>query len=139
MPVYMHHYVYVHITESQRSVSQRLRGASSSTHHPSREKMKLPPVSLSPSASCGSLLCIASALHPLPFPQNKAKQKKKVLCGWDGMELMDSLLLFFLIYHPSYKRECKGLALQSAGCYSLDACMIHYHRLNRVLSSQTFF
>jgi hypothetical protein len=86
-----------------------------------------------------SLLCIASALHPLPFPQNKAKQKKKssMWMGWNGIDGFPSP--FFLIYHPSYKRECKGLALQSAGCYSLDACMIHYHRLNRVLSSQTFF
>jgi hypothetical protein len=58
--------------------------------------MKLPPVSLSPSASCGSLLCIASALHPLPFPQNKAKQKKKssMWMGWNGIDGFPSPFFF---------------------------------------------
>jgi hypothetical protein len=76
-----------------------------------------------------------------PCHFHKIKQSKKKKFYVDGMEWnwWIPFSFFFLIYHPSYKRECKGLALQSAGCYSLDACMIHYHRLNRVLSSQTFF
>jgi hypothetical protein len=85
MPVYMHHYVYVHITESQRSVSQRLRGAIQLHSPPLKRKNEIATSQSQPKC----FLQIPFSALPLlytPCHFHKIKQSKKKKFYVDGME-----------------------------------------------------